>query len=154
MAGVRIDSFFPPHKLLRHFLPLFLCYYRNTFQHSYICRISWHCKNTVQKSWTFNCGGKEVSLIILRKSKRGVLFLSPSPSFLITILSPFPSIAVYELHAARQINSLEKCTFLFGNNAISLLDSQQSYFASTVFKSKMKNYIEDVCVHHIVLDGM
>lgn len=53
---------------------------------------------------------------------------------------------MYELHAARQINSLEKCTFLFGNNAISLLDLQQSYFASTVFKSKMKNYIEDVCV--------
>ena len=55
---------------------------------------------------------------------------------------------MYELHAARQINSLEKRTFLFGNNAISLLDLQQSYFASTVFKSKMKNYIEDVCASY------
>lgn len=62
--------------------------------------------------------------------------------------TPFLGIAMYELHAARQINSLEKCTFLFGNNAISLLDLQQSYFASTVFKSKMKNYIEDVCASY------
>lgn len=53
---------------------------------------------------------------------------------------------MYELHAARQINSLEKRTFLFGNNAIPLLDLQQSYFASTVFKLRMKNYIEDACV--------
>jgi hypothetical protein len=61
---------------------------------------------------------------------------------------PLPSIAMYELHAARQINSLEKCTFLFGNNAISLLDLQQSYFASTVFKSRMKNYTEGVCASY------
>lgn len=55
---------------------------------------------------------------------------------------------MYELHAARQINSLEKRTFLFGNNAIPLLDLQQSYFASTVFKLRMKNYIEDACVSY------
>lgn len=55
---------------------------------------------------------------------------------------------MYKLHAARQINSSGKCTFLFGNNAISLLDSQQSHFASTVFKSKMKNYREDVCASY------
>lgn len=73
---------------------------------------------------------------------------SPEVSVLIAIQHPFPGNAVYELHAARQINSSEKCTFLFGNNAISLLELQQSYFASTVFKSKMKNYIEDVCAWH------
>ena len=76
------------------------------------------------------------------------MFLSLSPTFLIAIQHPFSSIAMYELHAARQINSLEKCTFLFGNNAISLLDLPQSYFASPVFKSKMKNYIEDVCASY------
>ena len=58
---------------------------------------------------------------------------------LMFISNPFP----YWIH-------IQEClkTFLFGNNAISLLDLQQSYFASTVFKSKMKNYIEDVCASY------